>query len=180
MPWGGGGRALQSEELAIVRLKIVSALWIELADEAQRLRIPGLVWHMSVHEAPGMRTLLVLDGPPKKCPAFFEQDLQRLLDGLHRSLHGAYDLWSAPGTVTREAPDVPRFMASGPGICATATGLSRACRTGYGGLIHYTNSDVEHTTYTPQESVKSQPGSLKTSLRLGGRDERGLDLPMFD
>ena len=76
---------MQSEQLAIVRLKIVRALGIELADDTERLRIPGLVWHMSVHEAKGMRTLLALDGPPKKCPAFVEQDIQRLLDGLHVS-----------------------------------------------------------------------------------------------
>src|SRR5215471_3751951 len=173
IPWGGWGRALQSEQLAIVRLKIVRALWIELADDAQRLRIPCLVWHMSVHEAQGMRTLLVLDGPPKKCPAFFEQDIQRLLDSLNRILHGAYNLWSAPGTLTHEAPDVPRPMDNGSSICATATGLSRACRTGYGGLIHYKNIDVEHRTYTPQDSVKSQPCSLKTSLRWEERDEKG-------
>jgi len=68
----GWYRALQSEKLSIVRLKIVRALGIELSDDAQRLRIPGLVWHMSLHEAEGMRTLTALDGPPKQRHTFVE------------------------------------------------------------------------------------------------------------
>jgi len=45
--------------------------------------------------------------------------------------------------------------------------------------MHYKNIDIEHRTCTPQDGVKSRPCSLKTSLRLEERDERGVDLPRF-
>ena len=50
---------------------------------------------------------------------------------------------------------------------------------GTGCSMHYKNIDVEHRTYTPQDSVKSQPCSLKTSLRLGERDKRDVALPLI-
>jgi hypothetical protein len=96
-----------------------------------------------------------------------------VLYGPNRIFHGTYDLWYAPGALTRQASDVPRPMDIGSSTRATATGLTGRSIPGAECQMHCEDVDIEHSTCKPKDSVKRQPCALKMTLRLGEMTERG-------
>ena len=72
IPCGRCRRAVHGEEGSIVRLKIISELWIELAYDAERLRIPRLVGRLFGHEGQGLITLTTPDCLCKQGKAFIQ------------------------------------------------------------------------------------------------------------
>src|SRR6266849_3272197 len=63
---------------------------------------------MSLHEDESTLTIIALNCPSKKCKAFFEQGIQRVLHGPNRVFHGACSLWYVPGASARSTPYVIR------------------------------------------------------------------------